>query len=82
MQRFECLGLEYPTGCIIAKATLSDCVYVDEDYRSQLSKENYFVYSGTIEARDWNGYGFKLDNVEKIDPISTNGKLSLWEFEL
>lgn len=26
-------------------------------------------------------YGFKLDNVEKLDPIPAKGKLSIWEID-
>lgn len=32
------------------------------------------VYKGLINKDDWDGYGFKLENVEKINPIETNGK--------
>lgn len=30
MECYKHLNLEYPAGCIIAKANLTDCVYVDE----------------------------------------------------
>ena len=30
MKRFAHLNLEYPSGCIIARATLADCVVIDE----------------------------------------------------
>lgn len=39
------------------------------------------VYKGLINKDDWDGYGFKLENVEKINPIETNGKfkfMGLW----
>ena len=80
MKKFERLGLSYPTGCIIAKAMITDCVLVDDLLRKNLSKENELVYSGVIKRPEWEGYGFLLENVEKILPISVNGKLGLWNY--
>ena len=31
MKKFEQYNLEYPIGCIIAKATLTDCIKIDDD---------------------------------------------------
>lgn len=83
MKRFEYLHLEYPLGKIIAKATLTDCVKVDDELRENLTKKDPVIYKGVIskEANDWDGYGFKLDNIEKIEPISVNGKLSFWDYD-
>ncbi len=83
MERFKHLGLEYPVGQIIAKATITDCVKVDESLRTLLEKKDPLVYKGVISktSNNWDGYGFKLENVEKIIPIPINGKLSLWDFE-
>ena len=60
---------------------MTDCVKVDDDFRSELCTKNAFVYSGTTEDLTWNGYGFKLENIQKIEPIYVNGKLSLWEYD-
>ena len=38
MKRYEHLNLEYPSGQIIAKATITDCVYVDDNLKEQLQK--------------------------------------------
>ena len=80
MKKFEQYGLEYPLGCIIAKATLTDCVKVDDDLKKELREKNWLVYSGTTENSDWDGYGFKFENVQKIEPVCVNGKLGLWEY--
>lgn len=80
MKKFSCYHLQYPTGCIIAKAVITDCVYVDNILRKKLQAENPLVYSGVVDDLSWNGYGFLLENVEKIDAISVNGKLSLWDY--
>lgn len=81
MKRFEHLNLDYPLGCIIAKASLTDCVEIDETMKGVLRKKNYVIYEGTTESDNWHGYGFKLKNICKISPILTNGKLSLWDYE-
>ncbi|MBE6147668.1 MAG: ASCH domain-containing protein [Firmicutes bacterium] len=82
MTRYKHLNLKYPSGCIIAKATITDCVYIDKEMKKLLKEKNPLVYYGIINHDDWNGYGFKLENVKKIEPIPTNGKLSLWEYPL
>lgn len=81
MKRFEHLHLEYPTGCIIAKATITDCVYVDDELAKALEQKNELIYYGLIHKADWDGYGFKLENIQKINPIEINGKLSLWDYD-
>lgn len=81
MRKFASYGLTYPLGCILAKATLSDCVKVDEDLRKTLRRKNALVYSGTTENPNWDGYGFLLENVQRMEPIFVNGKLGLWEYD-
>ena len=80
MERYKHLNLEYPTGCIIAKAIITDCIKIDDVARKMLDQKNSFVYSSIIKHTEWNGYGFKLENIKKIDPIYINGKLSLWDY--
>lgn len=83
IKRFKHLNLEYPTGQIIAKVTIADCVKVDDTLRNILATKDPLVYKGIIskESNDWEGYGFKLENVIKVDPIEVNGKLGLWEYD-
>lgn len=81
MKRYEHLNLEYPTGCIIAKATLTDCIYIDNNMRKRLNNKNSLVYYGIINNENWNGFGFRLENIEKTTPIPVSGKLSLWDFD-
>lgn len=81
MKRFEHLNLEYPSGCILAKATITDCVYIDDKMRKMLKDKNPLVYSSIIKHTEWNGYGFKLENVEKVKQIPVNGKLSFWDYD-
>lgn len=44
MQRFSGLGMKYPTGCILAKATLDDCIEVDDELREMLRQKNFPIY--------------------------------------
>ena len=48
----------------------------------ELQKKDDKVYYGVINKdSNWDGYGFKLENIEKIEPISVNGQLGIWEYE-
>lgn len=80
MKKYASLNLEYPSGCIIAIADLDDCIFIDDGMRKVLKQKNSVVYSRVIQDRDWKGYGFRLENVEKIAPIHINGKLGLWDY--
>ena len=71
--RFKHLNLEYPVGQIIAKAKITDCVYVDQEFAQKMYKKDPIVYNGLINKTDWDGYGFKLENVHEITPIEING---------
>lgn len=81
MKRFGYLDLDYPQGCFVAKAIITDCVEVNDEMREILRKKDFAIYEGTTENNNWHGYGFKIENVEKIAPVLANGKLGLWEYE-
>lgn len=82
MERYKHLNLDYPSGKIVAKATITDCVYVDDKLKDELQVKDPLVYYGILQKdSDWDGYGFKLENIEKIEPIEINGKLSLWDYD-
>ena len=81
MDRFKHLKLEYPVGKIIAKATITDCIYVDNEFANKMFQKAPIVYKGLVENNDWDGYGFKLENIEKVKPIEVNGKLNLWDYD-
>ena len=82
MEKFAHLNLEYPSSAIIAKVNLTDCVVIDDKMRKVLQEKNPLVYENVIKHTDWEGYGFQLEKVEKIEPIPINGKLSLWDYDL
>ena len=80
MKRFEYLNLDYPQGQIIAKCNITDCVLIDEKMKELLKKKDPIVYQGAILSNK-KEYGFKLENIKKIKPIKTKGKLSIWEYK-
>ena len=81
LARFKDKSLTYSPGKIIAKAKITDCVLVDEEFAKKMLEKDPVVYSNLKRKRDKKLYGFKIENVEKIDPIEVNGKLSLWEYD-
>lgn len=80
LKRFENLKLEYTRGYIIAKAKITDCIYVDKNLKEKLIAKDPNVYKN-LNKTDWKGYGFKIEDVKEISPILVNGKLSLWEYD-
>lgn len=81
MEKYKHLNLKYPSGAIIARVEITDCIYVDDEFRIKLSKENPVVYEHIINDKNWDGYAFQLEEVKKIEPIYMNGKLSLWDYD-
>lgn len=81
MEKFSYLNLDYPTGCIIGKVTLTDCILIDKNARKMLLNKNNPVYDSIIKHTEWKGYGYKLENIQKINPIKVNGKLSFWDYD-
>jgi hypothetical protein len=81
IEKFKHLNLEYPAGFIIAKVCLEDCIPVDNEFRKILEQKNPVLYSHVINDKSWKGYAFKLTNVEKVNNIPAQGKLSFWNFD-
>ena len=80
MNRVKDYNLTYPSGCIIAKAKITDCVEVDDNLSQELLKKNEKVYYNLKKKKE-KRYGFKIEDVEKINPIPVKGKLSLWDYK-
>lgn len=77
-----------PTGLIIAKCELIDCIEIDlgTDGRNHIAHlknglrvdNNEYCFGDYTPGR----YAWILDNIEILkEPIPAKGKLSLWEFE-
>ena len=71
VKRFAYLNLNYPSGCF----------EMNDEMKEVLRKKNFAIYESTTENNNWYGYGFKIENVEKIAPVLAKGKLGLWEYE-
>lgn len=79
MKRFKHLDLEYPTGKILGKVTITDCIKVTKEFEDNLITQNELVY-GASRGRD--GYAFKLDQVEKWEtPKDAKGSLGFWNYD-
>ncbi len=81
MKKFERYNLDYPIGCIIGICDLVDCIKIDDDVRCMLLKKNDVVYHNIATDKSFNGYGFKLENIKKLDPIYVSGALGLWNYD-
>ena len=71
---------ELPTGKILGKVTLIDCIKCDENFKEKCLKENPYVYAKSTFVEK---YAFEMNNIEKFEePIEASGKLSFWEYDL
>lgn len=69
-----------PKGKIIGAATITDCIKVDESFKSKRMKENSVVYATSPYTE---AYAWKLEDVELLDsPIEVKGKLGLWNLDI
>lgn len=69
-----------PTGVILGKVTLADCVKITPDIAKTLEEKDNNVYHG---FEDWEGYGFKLENVVEFEgKIKVKGQLGFWNYEV
>lgn len=79
-KRFVDRNLNYKEGFIMAKAILTDCVEVDDKLTKELLNKDKEVYKNLSIQRDKKLFGFKLENVERIDPIEIKGQLGFWNY--
>ena len=80
MKKYEQFHLEYLTGYILGIADLTDCIKIDEEAKTMLKKKKSIVYENQINNKEKNYYGFKLENIQTIEPIYINGQLGLWNY--
>ena len=79
LDRFKHLSLDYPTGKIIAKATLTDCIEVDKQFEEELIKKDKCIYGASSNR---NGYAFKLEKIEELEEyIEAKGQLGIWNYK-
>lgn len=65
-------------GYIICKATLKDCIYMDEDFIEQIKKNPKEYQLGLYEV---GRYAWILENIEPIPKIPAKGRLNIWNYK-
>lgn len=79
MKRVKEYNLEYPSGKIIAKVKIVDCIKLDENKNRKICSENRKVYG----YNDYEGYAWLLSDPELVDvDEEVSGRLSFWEYNL
>lgn len=74
------LPKELPTGKILGKATLIDCIRCNNEFIQKCQQENKDIYAKNRYSTD---YAWQLENIEQFQiPIEAKGKLSLWEYDI
>ena len=69
-----------PTGKILGKVKLVDCIKMSPDFQKMLEKENSDIYTNSSFKAN---YGWQLTDVEVFEnPIEAKGQLSLWEYNI
>ena len=68
--------LIFNPGYILCEATLTDCIYMDNDFIKTV-KPNELACGQYAIGR----YAWKLENIKVIEPINAKGKLGLWEYK-
>ena len=81
VEKYKDYNLDYKKGCSICKATLVDCILVDDKLKELLKEKNNYVYNNAIKNKEKKLYAFVLKDVKKIEPINIKGKLSFWEYD-
>lgn len=67
-----------PTGKILGKVNLMDCIKVTPQFLSELRKVNPDIYAKSVFKEE---YAWNVKVLEKFDkPIAIKGKLGLWNY--
>lgn len=79
MEKYKHLVSDCPSGCMLGIVTITDCIKIDDEAREML--KDIIVYDNVVNNKDWDGFGFKIESIRKVENTPANGKLSLWDFE-
>ena len=70
-----------PKGKIIAKASIIDCILLDEDNVNELNRDNNQGYKINMDAIG--KYAFVLSNIKSVNyDNEVKGQLGLWNIEI
>lgn len=71
---------DMPTGKILGKVNLVDCIKMSSEFKEILLRENKDIYTDSSFKEN---YAWQLEDVEVFkEPIEAKGNLSLWEYNL
>ena len=71
---------ELPTGKILGKVTLTDCIPMSDAFAKMLAAENSDIYTSHSFS---NNYGFKIENVQVFDnTIESKCQMGFWNIEI
>lgn len=71
---------QLPSGKILGKVKLVDCIKCDEEFKNMCLKENKDVYAKSSFDET---YAWEIKDVEVFEnPIDAKGKLSFWEYDI
>ena len=74
------LANELPTGKILGKVKLVDCIKMCPEFKEMLEKENNEIYTKSSFSEN---FGWQLTDVKVFDnPIEAKGQLGLWEYDI
>ena len=71
-------NLKMNNGNIIAKATLVDCKYMDQEFIKEIKQNETEYLCGYYEE---GRYAWILKDIKKIKPIPAKGKLNIWNYK-
>ncbi len=75
MKKYEYLGFEYPSGCIVAETEIIDCLYLDDELNKKIISQKNIAYGSKYRT----GYAWILSNTKKINSsIKIKGQLGIW----
>ena len=75
MKKYEYLGFEYPSGCIVAETEIIDCLYLDDELNKKINSKKNIAYGSKYRT----GYAWILSNTKKINSsIKIKGQLGIW----
>lgn len=71
---------ELPTGKILGKVKIVDCIKMCPEFKEMLEKENNEIYTKSSFSEN---FGWQLTDVKVFDkPIEAKGQLGLWEYDI
>jgi len=70
---------ELPTGKILGKVNIVDCIKCDEKFKNMCHAENKDIYGKSPFEET---YAWQIEDIEVFNnPIEIKGKLGLWNYE-